>query len=444
MARTQNVMDPGFGGFDALGRLPYYAGLLTPFQRSVEALGANAPEAALHYFENVPTAGVTTRASILARWLAKRVLRGEFGPGDRVVLIGHSTGGLDIRALIRGLARHAEGGQTHLVFDVPGEARATDRHRQQLAADVLELVRRAVFISAPHRGTLIAEWIAVNALLTKPARNTLVQATDRIGRWGPVARFLSDPARRYIPMPGLVEAILAAVDDSHVGLRADPLARVDAISTRMALEGWARQMDGDLGAIHDLERGSDQTRDDKLDHEAAYWANRPSVGIATYSPRPVQPLDDLGDWSFSLADARRLAPKLFHALSAPTAADWLYALAWKACAEPIPLVRPILADGPALPPGTPCIGRAPAEVGPDSWAANDGIVNTASMLTPWNTHTLGVCADHGDIIGHYTRRPETPQYDLLQSGAHMTTDTFEAVWGAVFRFSLTGDWESPA
>src|SRR5678815_4187386 len=92
--RTHLVLVPGFGGFDGLGQLHYYNG--------VHDLRGNRP-LAVHYFDNLPTAAVNTRAKRLRRYLAKLVDRNIIETGDRVVLGGHSTGGLDIRQMVRDL-----------------------------------------------------------------------------------------------------------------------------------------------------------------------------------------------------------------------------------------------------------------------------------------------------------------------------------------------------
>jgi hypothetical protein len=84
--RIHIVLIPGFGGFDALGQLEYYAGV-TPLFHSMRD-----GNAVLHYFDNFPTAAVITRAARLRSYLAKRIARSEILPGDEVVLIGHSTG----------------------------------------------------------------------------------------------------------------------------------------------------------------------------------------------------------------------------------------------------------------------------------------------------------------------------------------------------------------
>jgi triacylglycerol lipase len=80
------VLIPGFAGFDPLGQLEYYAGV-TPMFRHWLKRHPNA-QAVVHYFDNFPTAVVVTRAERLQRYLAKRIARGEFLPGDRLALVG--------------------------------------------------------------------------------------------------------------------------------------------------------------------------------------------------------------------------------------------------------------------------------------------------------------------------------------------------------------------
>ncbi|HUI44237.1 MAG TPA: hypothetical protein VL523_19905, partial [Terriglobia bacterium] len=92
--RCHIVLIPGFAGFDALGQLEYYSGVTPLFQ------AWQAGNEVLHYFDNLPTAAVVTRATRLRSYLAKRMARGEVLAGDDVVLLGHSTGGLDIRRLL--------------------------------------------------------------------------------------------------------------------------------------------------------------------------------------------------------------------------------------------------------------------------------------------------------------------------------------------------------
>ena len=100
--RSHIVLIPGFAGFDALGQLEYYGGLTDLFKKWKRG------NEVFHYFDNLPTAAVATRARRLREYLAKRIARGEIFPGDDVTLVGHSTGGLDIRRLLRDLSMPRE------------------------------------------------------------------------------------------------------------------------------------------------------------------------------------------------------------------------------------------------------------------------------------------------------------------------------------------------
>lgn len=106
--RVHIVLIPGFAGFDALGQLEYYAGVTPQFQLWKKSGASSRTGVALHYFDNFPTAAVRTRAARLRNYLATRFARGEFVRGDRIALVGHSTGGLDIRCLLLGAEQIAE------------------------------------------------------------------------------------------------------------------------------------------------------------------------------------------------------------------------------------------------------------------------------------------------------------------------------------------------
>jgi triacylglycerol esterase/lipase EstA (alpha/beta hydrolase family) len=94
----------GFAGFDVLGQLEYYAGV-TPLFRRRQKTHQDRATVVLHYFDKFPTAAVATRSELLGQYLVKRIARGGFANDDRIALVGHSTGGLDIRFLLRRLAQ---------------------------------------------------------------------------------------------------------------------------------------------------------------------------------------------------------------------------------------------------------------------------------------------------------------------------------------------------
>ena len=186
-SRVHIVLVPGFAGFDALGQLEYYAGVTPQFRRWKKASGTDRQNVVLHYFDNFPTAAVVTRAARLRDYLAKRVARGEFLPGDSLALVGHSTGGLDIRRLIWDLdtelkknadARFPVDGTHGSPFTVP-------------AAELLRKVNRIVFLSVPQFGTNIADWVrtyalgrqAVVAELRASVAASQVPLLDRLQDW---------------------------------------------------------------------------------------------------------------------------------------------------------------------------------------------------------------------------------------------------------------------
>src|SRR5271157_939976 len=170
--RCHIVLIPGFAGFDALGQLEYYGGVTPLFRRW------RAGNEVLHYFDNLPTAAVVTRAARLRVYLAKRIARGEMLAGDDIVLLGHSTGGLDIRGLLWDLHHRKE----PIVVD--GGANVKPQ-------EILKAVRRVVFLPVPHWGCNIADWVRAHTVLREKLVGELraavagsqVLLVDRIEEW---------------------------------------------------------------------------------------------------------------------------------------------------------------------------------------------------------------------------------------------------------------------
>ena len=231
--RRHIVLIPGFAGFDALGQLEYYSGVTPLFQHRRGAV--------LHYFDNFPTAAVVTRAKRLESYLAKRIARGEIEGSDEVTLVGHSTGGLDIRRLIWDLHLRTQpivvdGGAT-----VEPEA-------------ILELLRTVVFLSVPHWGTNIADWVRGHsnwrelavAELRTAVSGSQVPGVDRIEQG------VADAAA-YLMGSGLLDALRDSLSeaDEHCG-KPGPVRTADAHEAASALELYLRHIASDFSAIDDL------------------------------------------------------------------------------------------------------------------------------------------------------------------------------------------------
>lgn len=409
--RTHVVMVPGFGGFDALGQLRYYCGCTHAFGKR--------PEAALHYFETLPAGSVHTRARRLSRFLANLSDRGVIQPRDEVALVGHSTGGLDIRQLVRDLAHD----DTHVL---------------------LPRIRRAVFMSVPHYGTNSASWVRGVGLYRKVLVAIFRRAVGlhvTVPMW-PFERLFS------LVVPGRAQ-LFDAIEDARrdmIPRGTDALADADAREAAAEIDLWLANTDHDFLAIDDLEAARPEgTRlVDTAEVDRQLWQR---LGIA------AQSYATLGRCPFDAAKLRRHAGKAHSIFEIVVAArrdvrdtDAFYRIAYLACAGGPFDVAPNAAAIPWLPALRGVFGWSWREPhAPERWQ-NDGIVNTGSMRSPVGGETFLVPGDHADIMGHFMLRErdgdtrpknmrEHDAYDLLGSDqAGRFAPIYKAVWDHAFDF----------
>lgn len=442
MSRTHLVLVPGFGGFDAFGELRYYAGitrLLDAWRGGDGAFPDGTHEPAvwtvappdvrgalvLHYFDNHPTAGVGTRARLLRQWLAKRLARGEIGPSDVVTLVGHSTGGLDIRALLE-LFR-ADPADAEDVDGTPGAV---------TNATLAGLVRRVVFLSTPQHGTNIADFVRDNHWLL---RLLLVgmQHGVRVGS--------------SLPLAWVVERLADALPVGLGPLAADT---VEDLADRHA-RPWrlwrdptsdeAVEIAGAQEAYADVQLWLDRAQTDFLALDTlAVVRGAAAAPLLSCVPDEVDALTfaTLGrDVSSTLPQGgpRRLLDVLRVVATRDGQSDALYRLAWA-----ITCVGPFVVRGSACRPAQPLrevLSGREVRLEPHH---NDGIANTAGMI--WANEPVRIVpGDHGDIMGHFARSPEPPaplgpldvhgRYDLFVSGSGFTERHFVRVWREVFDFA---------
>ncbi|HEX9815009.1 MAG TPA: hypothetical protein VGB31_08705, partial [Myxococcota bacterium] len=130
MKPTHDVyLIPGFLGFANVGRLSYFGHV----RRIVtELLTERGIDTRIHVVQTPPAASLPFRAARVVETIAKTARRGR-----PIHLIGHSSGGLDVRLLAS-----------------PGVALPTAMDVEQLAARV----RSVVTVSTPHHGTPIASF----------------------------------------------------------------------------------------------------------------------------------------------------------------------------------------------------------------------------------------------------------------------------------------------
>jgi triacylglycerol lipase len=421
--RVHIVLVPGFGGFDALGQLEYYAGI-TPLLQSMKAL-----DTVLHYFDNFPTAAVITRAARLRSYLAKRLARGEISNSDEIALVGHSTGGLDIRCLLSDLQDR----KPPVIVD--GGAQID-------SSQILDLVRRVVFLSVPHWGTNIADWVRDHGVWREAAVAELRAAVA--GSQVPPVNRIEDVITGMaasLTGAGLLRAIqdcLTESDEYYGNPGPDRTAEAQEAASQLAL--YLRHMASNFRAIDDL-TSHPSARSASPAHfslkkrrqENEMWKDRRIQTLSyitlgkrpfRFDPkRPAPPLQLAKPWTYPEVTKDR-------ALSSGT--DMFYRAGYRACA-----------GGPFTHPALTATIRRQLNGTPAGEIAlwdNDGIVNTLSMLWPEGDNVL-VRADHMDIVGHYIPVRAIPgggrayrAYDLLKSGSGFDGRIFRQVWTEIFTF----------
>ena len=385
------VLVPGFGGFDALGTLRYYHGVT----EVLRGLGC-----VLHYFPNLPTASVQTRAQRLAQWLAAQWERGALDPYCDVHLVGHSTGGLDLRQFL---------------IDWQQQARSLVTSSR---VPVFERIRSVQFLSTPHRGTCLAQQLSRTRL-----RETLCRLVVRIlyegargmreqglGRTGQLLQELMSGAARS-------DWIDALVDTSASCYAPQPgLASAQARANYFDLLRWMLHVTSDFSAIHDLSPLPPRGRrallspahleDSKLELDFLQERGIRARSVVTVAapPQDLRPL------------------KLFKALYLLTAY------------RPPDHFRPLR---------VPELGKSARRLLQPG--DNDGLVNSVSQVWPDEDSSLVVEADHADVIGHYQYRPPSRhdellpayrQYDLLASQTDFDTRDFTALWKRIGIFMV--------
>jgi hypothetical protein len=410
-SRAHIVLVPGFAGFDALGQIQYYAGTTDVFR---EWLASSASQnAVLHYFDNLPSGAVKTRAKRLRKFLAKRVTRNEFQPGDVVTLVGHSTGGLDIRQLIADLQANKD---EPLYVDGPAKAKidepsAASTYPPITAGKLLAQIKRVVFISTPHHGSNIADNLTRGRAVRFGTRLAIRAAQLSLYASRALPRFVIDGIGDVARLDSLLAALDAIREAEPRNFGGDADASADALEARSQLLLFVDHMVADFEVIKDL-----KTRRDLADGD---WPSSiATCSFASISRTPASlkadaPIDPLYFLLYRLAGRGRFKGK-------PPVVKWLSK------------------------------DHALGDIATDD-TASDGVVNTRSMYWKHGGPTTLVDADHGDIIGHYRIAEvakgadgEPPRgrryhgYDFFKSGTQFSEARFRQLWKEIFDFCAEG------
>ena len=375
MDRTHHIyLVPGFLGFGNLGRLTYFGHVKRILG---ERLVASGLEPRIHIVGTPPTASLPARAARLAEAIDATARRG----GAPLHLIGHSSGGLDVRLLT-----------------APGVGLPTTLDVERLAARV----RTVVTVATPHHGTPLASFFASlrgQQLMQLLSLNTIY-----------VLDFGHLPLAALLWMGSLLVRFGGLVANSDL---------LDELFARL-LEDFTV---GRRRAVRTLLR--DVVRDQALMLQLTPEAME--VFNASVLPRP--------GIRYGAVVAQAARPSLLSTLGvgldpAAQVTHALYSALYQLIAAAPGRASPQLAPDQAR-----ALRRAYTEM--PSQEANDGIVPTLSQA--WGRVVHAAVADHLDVIGHFRDAAHDPPHvDWLVTGSNFDRVRFEALWTDVTNFLVGG------
>ena len=368
--RQHILLVPGFFGFANLGDFAYFAHVrdfLVTFMRQ------HGLEGEVRVVQTYPTASLARRATRVAETVAELL---DDDDGD-VHLIGHSSGGLDVR-----------------LFTAPNVSLPTTLDVDKYASRV----KTVVSLSSPHRGSPLATFLSsvLGAQLLRVI--SLVTIYTLRGGRVPIAavfhlvRLLSLPRLPMIDSGTLLNNIYCDLlsDFSH--------DRREALEQFMITVGEDQELLGQLTPT-----GMQTFNQSTFDRPGVRYGS-----VVTCARRPGA----MTAWAVGASPLRQTTHLLFNAFHRLTANM-----------PPIP-VGLTYAQSTAL---TRAYGRlmAPRD--------NDGMVPTLSQV--WGEIIHATWGDHLDAIGHfYLPSHVPPHFDWLNSGTRFSMADFEHIWRDVGEF----------
>jgi len=365
---------PGMFGFGSLAGYDY-------FRHVRDALSKRFADAGVELVAEVVPTPPTSSLRHRARMLAKAVQASAAGDGP-IHLIGHSTGGLDVRLVLS-----------------PTTDLKSDAERLRWRPRVVS----AVSLNAPHFGTPLASYFAtVSGTRVLYALSLLTVVSLSVGE--PSLAVFS----KLLATLGGVEQLFGG-DVRLISGATDLILRFVDRGGRSEISGFLEKIRTDQGAIV-------QIMPEAMDLFNATAEDAPRIrygSVVTASPAP---------------EAMRFARKVRSPYAALTAAMYstLYQFTSQRhkmypYANPTPEQREALGQG------------IRAEVDDKS---SDGIVPTLSQL--WGDLVWCGDGDHLDVLGHFhDDEKERRHVDWMTSGAHFDRRRFAALMDAVASYQLS-------
>jgi triacylglycerol esterase/lipase EstA (alpha/beta hydrolase family) len=365
---------PGVFGFTNLGRLRYFAHVREFLVAHCAALGLDA---AVHVVKTFPTSSLPKRAARVVEAIAAT----PGSTGAAVHLIGHSSGGLDVRLMA-----------------ASNVALPTDVHIERYAA----CVRSVVTVATPHYGTPVASFFAT--LLGQKLLRLLSLSTMYLLRFG------------HLPLSGLLQlgAVFARLD--NLGINSvlldelfGQLLKDFSVGRRRAVEILFRQVSKDQALLVQL-------MPEGMEVFNASIRNRPGVRYGSVITRSRRPgiVSTLATGLDPSAQATHAVYGALYRLAAHTPRGRSPRLT----AEQARALRRAYGAQPSV-------------------TANDGMVPTRSQV--WGDIIHAVQADHLDVIGHFGDPSQTPPHvDWLATGSGFNQEQFDALWLDVIQYIVKG------
>ncbi len=383
--RHHVYMSPGMFGFGQIGSYSYFAHV----ERELTArFAATGHDLITHVFGDLPTASVRRRATRLAELVAQTAR--DDGP---IHLLGHSTGGLDVRLVASPATR-----------SIPPE---TLGWLPQLAS--------VTTMNTPHFGTPLASFFSTaNGQQVLAALSVLTAIGLSLG---------SRPLAGTSVLLGLLRGRDKALPFKHRMLGRAIESMIDLVDDARGAD--VRKF---LHAVHDDQGSMVQLSPESMDLVSAGLENRP--GVVYQSTASMAPAPQPRRWLEAFGHpGRAVSFGLFVTLHRITAAyDPRYPCTAQR-EEPPQVGDPAEAQLCRLLSAHPAIG------------ANDGVVPIRSQL--WGTLVWAGLGDHLDVLGHYrddrdplALRAELRHHDWLTSGSSFGDRDFTALMDAIAKGML--------
>jgi hypothetical protein len=334
----------------------------------------------------------------LRHWLEARWKRKLIGPEDSLHLVGHSTGGLDLRQLLTDF-----------------RLRQQERSATEAEDEVLTRLQSVQFLSTPQRGTGLAYHLnrpAPRLLLARPVLRLAYESARGLREHG--LSLSSRVLRLLLRRPSAlrehnwIDALLDTLERCHS--REGDWEGARARANYFELLRWLLHMASDSSAMGDLS----------------------PVPLLGAPPSPAHTEDPAEERDFLRSRGIRFSSIVTVARPSPERGldlfNHLYALTAARPHERLggPREVRLLSD--------------PEHTLPLEPHDNDGLVNSVSMVWPDEESCWAVEADHADVIGHFEYEPPAhggglSRYDLLTSRSGFGAEQFRALWRKIGGFA---------